>query len=296
MSLILEDWHKTGRYVEIEGRRLFVVDTETEKPALVILHGYPSSSHDYHLVLPELARHYRVIVHDHLGFGLSDKPLEYSYSLFEQTEMAQLLWLRLGITEAHVFAHDYGTSIATELVARRNIGYEPILLKSLTLCNGSIHIELANLRFIQKLLRNRLLGPVIARLSTIHVFKRNMRSLFSDPTLLSDEMFDTMWALLTFGNGRTVLPKITQYLRDRELFWHRWVGGLTRSTVPTNILWGVDDPITGQNVAELHHEEIPGSSLTLLESLGHYPMLEAPERWTEALLSMLRDRDAELLT
>lgn len=283
----LEQWREFGRYVEVEGRKLFVVDTKSEKPTLAILHGYPSSSHDYHLVLPDLAEHYRIVIHDHLGFGLSEKPLHYSYSLFEQADMAQLLWRQLGIEKAHVFAHDYGTSVATELVARRNIGYQPVQLQSVTLCNGSVHIELANLRFIQKLLRNKLLGPWIARLANIHIFRKNMRSLFYNPEKLTDELVAIMWEFANYNDGKAVLPKITQYLGERELFWHRWVGGLTRSTVPTNILWGSEDPITGREVAQLHHQEIAGSSLTLLDEVGHYPMIEAPERWSNALLSML---------
>lgn len=283
----VEQWRQAGKRIEVEGRQLFVVDTQGEKPALVILHGYPSSSHDYHGVLPILAERHRVVIHDHLGFGLSDKPHDYSYSLFEQADMAQLLWRRLGIERAHVFAHDYGTSVATELIARRNIGYEPVELESLTLCNGSVHIELAKLRFIQKLLRNRTLGPLVARLSSKRVFKTNMRSLFHDPLKLTDDWIDTMWELLNHGGGKTVLPRITQYLRDRELFWHRWVGGLIRSSLQTHVLWGVEDPITGREVAELHHQEIPGSTLTLLDEVGHYPMIEASERWSRALLSKL---------
>ena len=83
------------------------------------------------------------------------------------------------------------------------------------------------------------------------------------------------------------LPKITQYLRDRVLFWQRWVGALRESQLPLNFLWGDADPITGREVAELHHAEAPGSQLTVLDDVGHYPMLEAPRRFTDALLALL---------
>ncbi len=69
-----------GSFHTLHGRTLFVVDScaddgaVDDKPTLVLLHGYPTSSHDYYRVLPDLAAHYRVIVHDHPGFGLSDKP------------------------------------------------------------------------------------------------------------------------------------------------------------------------------------------------------------------------------
>jgi pimeloyl-ACP methyl ester carboxylesterase len=253
----------------------------------VLLHGYPTSSHDYYRVLPELAAHSRVIVHDHLGFGLSDKPQDYSYAMFEQADFALLLWQHLGVRSAHVFAHDYGTSVATELLARWNRGFRPVHLESITLCNGSVHIELARLRFIQKLLRNQTLGPLVARLSSQRVFNRNMRRLWHDPTILSEADLDTMWDLLNRDGGKTLLPRITQYLRDRVLYWHRWVGALRQSQLPLNFLWGAEDPIIGREVAEVHHAEAPGSNLIVLDGVGHYPMLEAPRRWTEALLKLL---------
>jgi pimeloyl-ACP methyl ester carboxylesterase len=283
----VDDWAKQGAYHSVGGHRLFAVDTGGDKPALVVLHGYPTSSHDYHRVLPKLAESHRVIVHDHLGFGLSDKPPSYSYSLIEQTDQAVALWRALGVRRAHLVAHDYGTSIATELIARRNAGDEPVELASLTLSNGSVHIELAKLRLIQKLLRNRLIGPIVARLSSKRVFRSNMRKLWADPSKLGDEEIGVMWALLIRDEGKNRLPEITQYLRDRVRYWDRWVGALRACDLPTHVLWGAEDPITGREVARVHHDEIAKSTLTLLDGVGHYPMLEAPDRWAEALIARL---------
>lgn len=283
------EWSAKGTTYSLHGQRLFAVDTGAggDRPTLVLLHGYPTSSHDYHRVLPALAARYRVIVHDHPGFGLSGKPKDYSYSLHEQADFALLLWQHLGVKSAHVVAHDYGTSVATELLARWNRGFRPVQLESMTLCNGSVHIELARLRFIQKLLRNRLLGPLVARLTNQRVFNRNLRQLWHDPSTLPQADLDAMWELLIREDGKAVLPHITQYLRDRVLYWHRWVGALQQSQLPLRFLWGAEDPITGRAVAEVHHAEAPGSRLTVLDGVGHYPMLEAPERWTEALLALL---------
>ena len=287
-----EDWRAHGKFHETHGRTLFVVDTAADghddnKPTLLLLHGYPTSSHDFYRVLPDLANRYRVIVHDHLGFGMSDKPQDYSYTIAEQTDFALMLWQRLGVRSAHLVAHDYGTSLATEVLARWNRGFRPVPIESITLCNGSVHIELARLRLIQKLLRDRTLGPIVARLSTQAVFNRNMRQLWHDPSTLPQADLDTMWQLLTREGGRSVMPRITQYLHDRVLYWHRWVRALQQSRLPLALLWGAEDPITGRQVAEVHHAESPGSRLILLDGVGHYPMLEAPQRWTDALFALL---------
>ena len=98
---------------------IFVIDTEKDSPkeTLVILHGYPTSSFDYYKVLPELSKRYRVILHDHVGLGFSDKPIDYSYSLKDQATIALQLWKQLELKKVTLLAHDYGTSVATEILA-----------------------------------------------------------------------------------------------------------------------------------------------------------------------------------
>ncbi len=283
----LEGWAAKGSILDIDGHEVFVVDTSAnDLPTLVLLHGYPTSSHDYHVVLPALAEHFRVVVHDHIGFGLSDKPRDYSYSVLEQTDVAIQVWRKLGIDRAHVVAHDYGTSIGTELLARWNRGLRPVELESLTLCNGSVHIELANLRVVQKLLLSRL-GDLTASVINPAIFNRNMRRLWGDRSTLSDNDLAVMWTFLTHKDGKAVIPQITHYLDDRKKFWHRWIGALKATTLPTSFVWGTEDPVVGGEVAELHHAETPGSQLRLLEGVGHYPMLEAPDRWVEAVLDVI---------
>lgn len=289
-----EEWEKKGSYVRIQDRQIFVYDSGGKKQPLCILHGYPTSSLDYQKVLPILEKQYRVVVHDHLGFGFSEKPQNYSYSLMEQADIAILLWQHLKIKSAHLVAHDYGTSVATEIIARRNMGFAPIRLLSLTLCNGSVHIELAKLRVIQKLLRNKLIGPLVARLSSKRIFEKNMKQLWHDKSKLKQEDLDGMWELLIRNGGKTVLAKITQYLRDRVIFWHRWVGGLVKTDISTNILWGESDPITGADVAKVHHNEMKNSKLILLEKVGHYPMLEAHEKWAQLLMEALKKTNARM--
>ena len=284
----IAEWQAIGRFVEIEKHRLFVVDTGRKKETIVILHGFPTSSYDFKDVLPLLSQRYRVIVHDHVGFGFSDKPSSYSYSLMEQADRALLLWSKLGVKKAHLVAHDYGTSMATEIIARRNMGFEPVRLQSLTLCNGSVHIELARLRIIQRLLQSSVVGPLVARLSSRRVFSHNMKELWHDPGRLSEEEIDSMWELLTRNAGRQALPRISQYLGERRLFWHRWVGALKESTLKSLILWGKSDPIAREDMARVHHAEMPGSCLRILGNLGHYPMMEGPEIWAEELLRFLK--------
>jgi pimeloyl-ACP methyl ester carboxylesterase len=147
-----QNWEKLGSKRTVLGHQIFVIDASKgsalEKPVLVILHGYPTSSYDYYKVLDRLSQHYRVVLHDHLGFGFSDKPKNIAYSLMDQADRALELWKQLGLTKVTLFAYDYGTSVATEIIARHNAGELNLEIEKLILCNGSIHIELSQLRTI----------------------------------------------------------------------------------------------------------------------------------------------------
>ncbi|MCB9544131.1 MAG: alpha/beta hydrolase [Myxococcales bacterium] len=281
-------WQARGRVEAIYGHDVFTLDEgPRDAPVIVYLHGYPTSSHDLAPALPALTAGRRVIAHDHLGFGLSAKPADYSYSLLEQAEVALALWQRLGVTRAHLVAHDYGTSVATELLARRERGGIGVELTGVTLCNGSVHVELADLRLIQVLLRSRALGPLVARLVRRDAFAANMRRILARPEVLAEPDLDAMWALLDRQDGRARMPQITQYLVERRRFWHRWIGALTRLDLPCHVLWGTEDPVAVRAIAEAIAAETPGATLEWLDGLGHYPMLEDPARWSRALLAFI---------
>jgi pimeloyl-ACP methyl ester carboxylesterase len=268
--------------MRVYGRDVFVlVEGPADTEPILLLHGFPSSSFDFHLALPVLSAGRRVVVHDHLGFGFSDKPRDYSYSLIEQAEVAIEVWRSLGITRGHVIAHDYGTSVATEILARRARGLSPVDFASLTLSNGSVHIDLANLTPSQQILRRPVLGRIFATLSNPLVFRAQIRRILGDARAVPDEELDLMWAGVARAEGRQRLPQLASYMDERKRFEHRWIGALTSLDVPAHVLWGRRDPVAVPEIATVLAREIPGARLTWLDELGHYPMLEAPARWAD---------------
>jgi pimeloyl-ACP methyl ester carboxylesterase len=283
------DWAGRGARHKVFGREVFaVLDGDvTDRAPILVLHGFPSSSRDFALALPHLAAQRRVIVHDHLGFGLSDKPREYAYSLLEQAEVALGLWRALGIRRGHLVAHDYGTSVATELLARRERGLCPVDFASVTLSNGSVHIELADLTPSQRLLRRPRIGRLFARLATRRVFLAQIRRVIGDPRAVPQEELDAMWEGLVRDGGRERLPTLAGYMDERVRFRARWIEPLTRLDLACHVLWGRRDPVAVPAIAEQLAREIPGAKLTWLEDLGHYPMLEAPARWARAAIDFI---------
>jgi len=286
------DWKSKGEFITVNDRKLFVIDTssffstEDQVPSktMVVLHGYPTSSYDYYKVLPKLSKHYRVIIHDHLGFGFSDKPLNYSYSLLDQADLALQLWQQLGVKKVHLLAHDYGTSVATEIIARNNNNELTIEIENLTLCNGSMHIELSQLRTIQKLLKNKWLGKYVAKLTTYAIFSKNLRNVYFDKTKVSNNELKDIWMQLEYNEGRKVIHKLSQYINERYIYWNRWIGALKETNLQTNIVWAKNDPVAVPAIARLIATEISNNKLFWIENTGHFPMLENPDEWLNCIL------------
>ncbi|NVK23225.1 MAG: alpha/beta hydrolase [Kangiellaceae bacterium] len=282
-----QEWFNLGRYCTVNGHKIFIIDSDPDGlknlPNLCILHGFPTSSYDYWKALPYLKQDFRIIIHDHLGFGFSDKPTDYSYSLFEQTNIAQTLWQQLNIKKTYILAHDYGTSVLTEILARDNANQFPVQIKKIVLCNGSMHIELAQLLLMQKLLRSSI-GPFIARLSSKLTAKRNLRKIFVDPQQLTESEIDSIWQMMTFNQGKKVLASISRYTFERKQFWSRWIGALQETDLPIEIIWPKQDPIAIAKMADVIAQETKNSELHWLENLGHFPMLEAPEQWAKTVI------------
>ena len=112
------EWQARGESSEFRGYAIHTFHQPGPGPLLLLLHGFPSSSYDWRFLLKEEPER-NVLAFDFLGFGLSDKPADHDYSLFWQADLAEELVRRHGGGRpVFVLAHDMGTSVANELMAR----------------------------------------------------------------------------------------------------------------------------------------------------------------------------------
>jgi pimeloyl-ACP methyl ester carboxylesterase len=287
--IAIDAWRARGRTVDTPDGRVWAMDagkSQRGEPPVLILHGFPTCSWDFAESVERLAERRRVIAFDFLGYGLSDKPEEFGASLFEQADVAILVARAFGVTKAHVWAHDMGTSVATELCARRERGLLPFEMASLILMNGSVHIELAHLTVGQKLLKSPL-GPVFARLNSRITFKAQMKHVFARPP--NDDELEAMWLLVAREDGLARMPSLIRYTEERARFRRRWIGALERLDIPALIAWGRLDPVAILPIADQLAREIPGAQRETWDDLGHYPQVEDAARVT-ATVSAFWDR------
>ncbi len=285
----LIEWRRAARDFSFRGRRIawWMSDArEGEKPALVLMHGYPTSSWDWTFVWPALSTHFRLVALDMLGFGLSEKPRDIDYSIFEQADLQEALLNHLGISEAHILAHDYGDTVAQELLARRKDGNLSFTLRSVVLLNGGLFPEQHRARPVQKLGLSPL-GFLIGRMMSRARLEKTLREIFGPATPPSALEIDAHFALMREGGGAAVLHKLLRYIPERRDNRTRWVGALTAGALtagaladgapPIMLIDGGADPVSGAHMFEHFKKLVPDADAVLLPGIGHYPQTEAPE-------------------
>jgi pimeloyl-ACP methyl ester carboxylesterase len=269
-------WLASGRHLEIEGKRIFVYERGAGQPILM-LHGFPTSGYDWRDLIDTLANAYRCIALDFPGYGLSDKPEAYSYSLFQQTDVVEALARELSITEAHIVGHDVGTSVHTELLAREQEGRLPFRILSSTFLNGSMLQEMATITPFQKLLAsNETLPQAMAISDNMSVnYIDGLKSVMKRPESLSEDDIVVMNDLIAYQDGNRRLPALSLYMRERYIHRDRWIGALKR-TQRVQFIWADGDPVANVEMGRALAKEVPQAKYAELAGLGHFLLLEDP--------------------
>jgi pimeloyl-ACP methyl ester carboxylesterase len=275
-------WEARGSSEEFRGNAIHTFRQSGEGPLLLLLHGFPSSSFDWRPLL-ELLPGANVLAFDFLGFGLSDKPRDSDYSLFWQADLTEELVRRHSAARpVFVLAHDMGTSVANELMAREIEGKLEMELAGILLFNGSMVLEAASPTPAQRALRSRL-GPLVARLSSERFFRHQFGSVFSAAHPLSEEEAADQWSLVCHNGGRTLGHRLVSYMDQRETYAERWQGAIREWDGALSLAWGMLDPVATTAVLAALRELRPGVAVSELDELAHYPQIEDPRAIARAL-------------
>lgn len=275
-------WQGRGESEEFRGYSIHAFRQEGEGPLLLLLHGFPSSSYDWRPLLEELSGR-DVLAFDFLGFGLSSKPREHDYSLFWQADLTEELVRRHGAGRSvFIVAHDMGTSVANELMARDLEGKLAMEIAGILLFNGSMVLEAASPTPAQKALRSRL-GPLVARLSSERFFRHQFGSVFSTAHPLSEAEAADQWALICHNGGRSLGHRLISYMDQRETHAARWHGAIRDWPGALSLAWGLQDPVATTKVLAALRKLRPEVPVSELPELAHYPQIEDPRRLAQVL-------------
>jgi pimeloyl-ACP methyl ester carboxylesterase len=278
------------RYVTVNGRRLFYREAgHHDAPAIVLLHGFPTSSFMFRNLIPRLADRYYVIAPDHLGFGYSDAPSveEFDYSFDALTELTEGLLDQLGLTRYAIYVQDYGAPIGWRLALRR-----PQAITAIVTQNGNGYDEGFIASFwttVWDYQREQTAETEAAIRTALDVESIKWQYLTGvpDETLVSPDTWTHDAALLARpGNDEVQLKLFRDYATNPPMYpaLHDY---LRTSQVPVLAVWGQGDPIFGPDGARAFGKDAPDAEIHLLTG-GHFLLETAGHEVAELIRAFLQ--------
>jgi pimeloyl-ACP methyl ester carboxylesterase len=286
-------WRDAGQRLDHRGNAIFyrAGGAQPGGPTLLCVHGLPTASWDWHLVWPALeAAFARVLAPDMIGFGFSAKPPRYPYSIFDQADIHERLLRAHGITRYRMLAHDYGVTVAQELLARHEERLarrdHSLVLEAIVFLNGGLFPETHRALPIQKLMLTPL-GPLLARATSPRLFARSFSRVFGPHTKPTAGELAQFYELFAGNGGSRIAHRLFHYMPERVTYRERWVRVLCETAVPRRMINGSADPVSGAHAAARYRELVPGADIVALPDIGHYPQVEAPDAVLAAALPAL---------
>jgi pimeloyl-ACP methyl ester carboxylesterase len=295
-----ENWRTRGGYFswhpdDAGPVEIFHVEAgDTAAPPLLLVHGFPTSSIDWYEVVDRLAERFRVCALDFPGYGFSDKPSGWGYSLMRD---AQLLGFYLsevvGTETAVLLAHDRGDSVALILAGGYAGDGRAVRPEHLFLTNGNIFLPLSNLTTAQRLMLDRSTAPGLLEGATPAQLAEGLgTATFWPPRGADDPGVHALAETFAHQNGLRVMHETIQYLVERSADEDSWLNALADSQVPTTVIWGLNDSVSPPRVASWvwnqHLMLKPGrNSLYYISDAGHYLQNDRPDAVVDAVLHAL---------
>ncbi|MFT5572337.1 MAG: pimeloyl-ACP methyl ester carboxylesterase [Cryomorphaceae bacterium] len=284
----LIEWRSRGEFKELCGHSIFTLDEGgRDKPVIVLIHGFPTASWDWQAIWRALSEKYRLVSLDMLGFGFSDKPNKRNYTIHKQADLFDALIQQLEIKEYHLLAHDYGDSVAQELLARQIDSTGQGKCLSCCLLNGGLFPETHHATKMQR----ALLGPfgkLVNWLMGYSQFSKSFSKVFGPNSKPNEQQLSEFWELIHYNLGRHVFTNLITYMNDRIEHRERWLNALVNAPMPMAMINGSRDPVSGKHLVVRYKAlNCRLDHLTELTDIGHYPQVEAPKEVSSSFLSFL---------
>lgn len=285
-SPILLNWFRQGNFFAYKNvHKIFYINeelvSEDNLPSIVLLHGFPTSSYDYHKLLTLIRQENKfksIVTFDYLGYGFSDKPLDYEYSIFDMADMVDKLLMHLNTTSVYLVAHDVGDTVAQELLRRENLNSQNhFKIEKLILMNGGLFTDIYKPIITQDILRTRYLKNIVSKyFFKFAIFKYSFNKVFGSLTRLSDENLLDFFNCIKYNYGNLVIPSTIGYMQERLQYGEAWMDALNETIIPTLFIYGPADPINPRNkFPQKIRTQLPNVKLNILSELvGHYPQYE----------------------
>ncbi len=264
----------TYHFADVRGRRLFYRQAGSkDSPAIVLLHGFPSSSHMFRDLIPQLADRFHVIAPDYVGFGYSDAPgaqeFEYTFDNLA-AHVEDLLFKNLGLKQFSIYVQDYGAPVGYRIASSH-----PDAVQSIVVQNGNAYAEGIGGAFDPMkpfwASRNSETEKPVRELLTREMTMFQYTHGVSNPEHISPDSYTLDQSFLDRpGNDAIQLDLLYNYQSNVALYdrWHEYF----RNRQPRMlIVWGKNDPFFTVEGARAYQRDLPKAELHLIDT-GHFAL------------------------
>lgn len=277
------------RNQKVDGVNIFYREAGSPaRPTVVLLHGFPSSSHMYRDLIAKLAGRYHVVAPDFPGFGHSDQPAmaDFAYTFAHYTDLMDSFLTTIGVQKYSIYVMDYGSPVGFRLFVKHPERIQAIISQS-----GNAYTEGLSPFWAEFLVpywkeRNPETEKKARTLLTLDLTKFQYSKGFRHPESVSPDsyMFDQM-GLDRPGNAEIQLALFTDYKTNIDQY-PEWHATLRRVQPPVLCIWGKNDPIFIPAGAEAFKRDVPKAEVEYLDT-GHFALEEDPDAIATRVLAFL---------
>lgn len=277
------------RYLTVDGYRLFYREAgDPQAPAVVLLHGFPTSSYMFRQLLPLLADRYHVIAPDHLGFGLSQAPpvTDFDYTFDALTALTVSLLRALGVHRYAMYVHDYGAPIGWRLALDDPAAITAIITQNGNGYDAGFVEEFWKTVWAYQAAQTPETEAAVRQFLTFDATRWQYVTGVTDETLVDPESWWHDYRLISRpGNDHVQLKLFLDYATNAPLY-PRLHDYFRSSKVPLLAVWGRGDEIFGPAGAHAFAADLPDAQIHLLDG-GHFLLESALTEVTELIRAFL---------
>ncbi|MFI7043880.1 alpha/beta fold hydrolase [Streptosporangium sandarakinum] len=259
-------------HLDVDGVRVFYRESLPERagaPVLLLLHGFPSASHQFRRLIDALGSHYRLIAPDYPGFGHTRAPDDFVHSFDRLADVIEGLVRGLGLTRFTMYMFDFGAPVGFRIAERH-----PEWVAGLVVQNGNAYEDgLSDGARDFTALRPGTPGAeeTIRDLLTLRGTRSQYETGVSDPELVAPDGWTLDQHFLDLPGRKEAQVALAFDYRSNIERYGRWQAWLREHTPPTLITWGVGDPFFPEPGARAYLRDLPDAELHLFDT-GHFAL------------------------
>ena len=265
--------------IEVEGLNIFFREGgEPGSPKLVLLHGFPASSHQYRNLIPALADKFHVIAMDYPGFGYSDlpDPMMYPYTFDKTSDVVEAFLMKKGFTRFGVYMQDYGGPVGFRILERHPDWLEWLIIQNTNAYE--VGFTPAWDGFRNALWKNRTAEteePLMAFLEPDAIKSVYLHG-HKQPESISPDNWNMDACLMQRPGARQVQMEFFYDYRTNVALYPKWQKFLRSRQPKTIIVWGQDDIFFTPQGGEAYLADLPQAEIHRLDS-GHFAVEDSLE-------------------